>query len=158
MAAADDDEPEGLRGQGPTQCVSYQDSDKQWVEKWVFQGKDNRERVLREEWGDDQGRSHRKNDLPAQRSFYRESGNLMRARWIIHGKEHRDGDRPACVRYADSGNVLSEIWKTNGRRHRDGGFPAVLAYDPVSGDVTREEWWVEGIEIQPQTPIKPTRH
>ena len=77
------------------------------------------------EWADEEGETHRDNDLPA---VVFADGTQQ---WWWHGKQHRDNDLPAII-YADG----TKVWWRHGELHRDGDRPAILYPDGSQG------WWL----------------
>ena len=81
--------------------------------------------------------------------------------WYIHGKKHRDGDKPAyilsqknCVIFyknnkihRDNGPALiieneREMWYKNGKIHNGYDQPAAIIY--LQYNRIRREWWNDG--------------
>jgi len=55
---------------------------------------------------------------------------LVEEYWNKSGTIHRDGDKPAYMRYYEnSGKIKTEQWYQNGRIKRDGGKPQSIRYD-----------------------------
>lgn len=75
-------------------------------------------------------------------------GNVLEIQkeWIVDGKRHRDGDKPALRKFDGHGAVTKESWYAHGERHRDGDKPAICEYDAATGTLMRESWHVGGLD------------
>lgn len=86
---------------------------------------------------------------------YSEKGALQIEEWFRYkGHYHRDGDKPALIRYYDNGNKRSERWLYRDHLHRCDDEPAVIFYY-ANGNVRQEEWFVNG-EKHRVDPTEPT--
>lgn len=67
-------------------------------------------------------------------------------RWCINGKNHRDNDEPAVVKYwIDNMCIVCEEWWMDGVLSRRDDNPAIIKYSSVtSGKILEKEWWVDG--------------
>lgn len=79
------------------------------------------------------------------------SGFLISEGWFLNGNLHREGG-PAQIGYdpENDGTVLEEIWFWHGVRHRRDG-PAVIRYNELTHEVEDTEWWIDGLQIDPNT-------
>ncbi|MEP3296279.1 MAG: hypothetical protein ABJO27_07345 [Pseudoruegeria sp.] len=71
------------------------------------------------------------------------TGNVLLEIWCCSGAEHRS-DGPAVTEFQDDKTPmpLRCLWMWYGKKHRRGG-PALKEWDE-SGNVVREEWWIDG--------------
>jgi len=121
---------------------------------------------LREEWRDSRNYIHRIAG-PAVKYISVETGKVFKEEWqrdyeyhrdnapaIIEGKEGEMGefhnlDGPAHIqRNQTSGVICLEEWHLEGKLHRDNG-PAIIKRDYVSGQVTEQRFYENGIETKP---------
>ena len=79
-----------------------------------------------------------------------DEGEITSKAWYVPGTVdlHREGDKPAFIRYED-GRIVSKSWWINGKRHRENG-PAYVSGHLVKEDVDNpndeihhEEWWLD---------------
>ena len=79
---------------------------------------------------------------------HRADGSVEREEFFKSGQRHREGDRPAVIRYRSDATVArEEFWKEN-ERHREGDRPAWVRYR-ADGSVEWEEFWKEGQQYTP---------
>jgi len=105
--------------------------------------KDYRRYADGEEWNEEYGELSRK-DGPARITLYDHTGRPWREEsWMIDGKLHRDGDKPAYI------SPTEEMYYKHGKLHRDGGKPAVVDLSPRSKE---HRWFVNGKEVAPPRP------
>lgn len=101
----------------------------------------NKDGMLSEQiWMDNEGLLHRDGDKPAVIRYI--NGNVMEEIWYKHGKQHRVG-LPAGLTKSNNGDIIIEVWKQNGEYHRDGG-PAYVEYDVKKDDISYEQWYQHG--------------
>ncbi len=134
--------------------------------------------VMRERWFDSDGLEGRPGGLPSTTEYQLDHNVAYNWEWKARGQLHRDGDKPAKLTISpdtgvnvaelyvvdgslhrsdggatviyrnDSGALLEQKFHKHGRLHRIDG-PAVEKFDPVTGDVTHAEFWVEGRVLGP---------
>ena len=78
----------------------------------------------------------------------RADGSVELEEFYKSGQRHREGDRPAVVRYRADGSVEWEWFYKSGHHHRVGDRPARVWYRP-DGSVEREDFWKEGEKYTP---------
>lgn len=66
--------------------------------------------------------------------------------YIMDGKWHRSGDKPALVAYRKDKTVIMERWYVLDSSHREGGKPSMIWYYE-NGAVSRMEWWEKGEQL-----------
>ena len=76
--------------------------------------------------------------------FHRADGTVELERFYKEGLRHREGDRPAVIRYRSDGSVALESFYKEGQRHREVDRPAVVSYRS-DGTVEWESFWKEGL-------------
>ena len=81
---------------------------------------------------------------------HRADGSVTWEEFYKEGQRHREGDRPAVIRYRADGSVERESFWKEGLLHREGDRPAVIQY-LADGSVECESFWKEG---QMYTPSK----
>ena len=79
------------------------------------------------------------------------NGFLISEHWFLKDNYHRE-DGPARIGYdpENDGVVLEEVWFWHGVRHRRDG-PAVISYNEFTHEVEATEWWISGLQIDPET-------
>lgn len=108
---------------------------------------------------------HRDNDRPAIIK-YDFSGKIIEESYYKEGELHRDKDQPAIIKYdryeqywckgklpaltelGDQSRTLSKLieYYVKGIRHRDSDLgPAQLEYNPTTGQLLKEIYWVNGV-------------
>lgn len=53
---------------------------------------------------------------------------------------HRDGDKPAIIKYNKDGSILYENYCKNGLFHRDGDKPTMIEYNVDGSIITYENY------------------
>jgi len=133
--------------------------------------------VIRETWKDSAGNFDRQGDLPAVTTYCSRSGLVTSHQWYRAHERHRDGDKPAIIRYfPETGAEALRAFYRNGLCHRSGNLPSLVAYErdgslarkfyfstgkehrtdgpaiyyaDYMGQGRREEYWIDGEEIDP---------
>ncbi|MGH1356536.1 MAG: hypothetical protein ACRBBS_15845 [Thalassovita sp.] len=134
--------------------------------------------LIRETWRNEKGDIDRSGDLPAITSYCPISGRITEKMWYRNSKGHRENQKPAVLRYdAKTGKELVRGYRTNGlpdrevnqptaiyhtaegkllqrsfyvagkKRRTDG--PALETFDEESGALERQEFWIEGLPVEP---------
>lgn len=90
-------------------------------------------------WRDRQGRIHRAGDFHALENpnADSDSSGYFSREWYIHGKRHRDGDKPAVIIEDYDGREEPRLeWRIHGQLHREGvdGHPPGPALISRGGD------------------------
>ena len=78
----------------------------------------------------------------------RDCGLVERESFYKEGQPHREGDRPAMIRYRADGSVEFESFYKEGLYHREGDRPAVIRYR-ADGSVKSEWFYKEGQKYTP---------
>lgn len=105
--------------------------------------------ISTEEWYK-HGKEHRK-DGPAYIERNPDTGVISCEQWSINGNFHRK-DGPAYIERNESTDItISEKWFLDDKRHRQDG-PAVIEYDGHSGEVTKIEYYENGVRLNITTP------
>jgi len=97
-------------------------------------------------------------DTPAQ-VLFDEQGRIREMVWWDNGKEHRDIDKgPAKIKInPENGVHVVERFKRHGETTRSRAEPALVIRDPDTGEVVRNAFYVDGVEVSPQfiEPLEP---
>ena len=84
------------------------------------------------------GKCHREGDKPACIKYY-ENGNVQCEEYFLNGKPNRNGDKPTYIEYYENGNIKYESYKVNNEFYREGGKPCKIQYS-----LDTETWiWTE---------------
>lgn len=138
-------------------------------------------RIVMERWKNEHGKLDRPCDLPAMIHYCPETGKQTLARWYKNGFEHRDDDKPSSLGIdPETGVNFCESWAVNGLAHREGDqpsriykdgetgnitelqykkngvlhrrdAPAIQKFDVDTGQLLEEQFWVDGVRIQPRS-------
>ena len=81
---------------------------------------------------------------------HRSGGSVEWESFWKEGLHHREGDRPAVIRYRADGSVETEAFYKEGQCHREGDRPAWVRYR-ADGSMALEEFYKKG---QMYTPSK----
>ena len=94
-------------------------------------------KLMEEEYCNERGLLHRDGDKPAYIRYYR-NGKIQSMMWYKNGKLHRDGDKPAEIYYHDY--IFGRIaYYKNGKLHRDGDKPALMTF--IRGKLCSETYY-----------------
>lgn len=117
----------------------------------IFKDKKTGHKV-REYWEDENGDFHRRGG-PAVQLFDAKTGRRIKAQYRTHSILDRDeNEGPAAQRWdANTGNLIYEEYKRDGEGHRSGKKAAVIYYDHNTGEVIKEIFMKNGVDIDPKT-------
>jgi len=91
------------------------------------------------------GQRHRKGG-PAQIELDPVTGAVVEQQWLRFGQLYRENGKPALVRWDEKGRLTGESFFEGGRLHRETG-PAVIGYDPDTGRINYQRYWLYGKRI-----------
>ena len=77
--------------------------------------------------------------------------SLYSKAYYKNGLSHREGGKPAWIRYNEDGSVKVEAYYKDGEYHRDGDKPAYIHYG--YDGVEYEEYYKNGVEYKPTTKV-----
>lgn len=90
---------------------------------------------------------------PAYQDFDPVSGKPIKETYYLEGAIHRrEEEGPACRQWdRETGNLVYEAYYQHGECNRTGGKPAIIEYDPKTGKIKRQSFYIDGEEIDPET-------
>lgn len=90
---------------------------------------------------------------PAYQEFDPATGKKISETYYLDGMVHRAEEQgPACRKWdVKTGNLVYEAYSVYGKTHRSDGKPAVINYHPETGELTEQEFYIRGEEIDPDT-------
>tara|TARA_B100000745_G_scaffold300543_1_gene255133 strand:+ start:1834 stop:2289 length:456 start_codon:yes stop_codon:yes gene_type:complete len=95
--------------------------------------------------------NHIEGNPPTHASWYMHSRDLMEVEYHVKGCLQRE-DGPASRHWAPNGILQVESWYHEGHRHRTDG-PAHILYNPYTGHVTCEAYYVYGKKQAPKAAV-----
>jgi antitoxin component YwqK of YwqJK toxin-antitoxin module len=95
--------------------------------------------IVKEEYLNNEDKSHRDGDLPASIEYYNDK-TISIEKWYQNGEIHRDEDQPGSILYYKNGKINTKTWYKNGKRYRDNNLPNCINYNNA-GYVTWEKWY-----------------
>lgn len=103
--------------------------------------------IVTERYHDENGKLHNHEDGPAELS-YNSDGTISCELYNIHGKYVQTDDKPNLIRRNQNGLKYADLWLIdNGISHRENG-PARIKYNPLTGEIEKEEWYINGKRIK----------
>ena len=88
---------------------------------------------------------HSYNDLPALIMFFKHNQDALKAlEWYRRDQLHREGDKPAVVRYSRDGEIIEVRYYINGRLHRENNKPSLISYSSLNQNKVNEQWHNNG--------------
>ncbi len=111
--------------------------------------------ITGEYWAKEDGTPHRVFG-PAVSEFDPVSGQLLKEIYYLRGEIHRrEGNGPAVREWSSTTGKLTYVeFSEYGEHHRTDGEPAIIYYNPHTGEVLDQEYYVSG-EKRSSSPPPP---